>query len=244
MIIMGVTVWDRSARDAPTVLAHPRRRWGAAAIGIRRQPMAKRIYLSVLALCLLVPAALADRPATSGAFTVDLDDPPGNAIWPTTPTGDRGNILVNPGFEAGALAPWTTSAWVISTTGPHTGTYCAYDVGNNWIRQDFTPTPVAQIQAVTLWYRQPEISISAIDFFYGASDYDEFLVFLSTADWSFFDVTSSLRAVGSLQGMRIWGYSGGGSMPDETFIDDILIDVQGITPAQDGTWGEIKSLFR
>jgi len=206
--------------------------------------MSKSILLCVLALCLLAPVALAERLASSGMITVDLDDPPQGAIGSTSPpSGVRGNILVNPGFETGNLTPWTTQAWSVSTNGPHTGTYCAYDVGNNWIMQTFTPTPVAQVTSVTIWYRQPEVSISAIDLFYSPSDYDEFLVFMANANWSFFDVTSQLRAVGSLQAIRIWGYSGGGSLPDETFVDDVLIDTQGCSPTEDGTWGEIKALF-
>ena len=206
--------------------------------------MRRMILISALALCWLTPAVLAERLATSGDATIDLDNPPGDAIHSVAPTGERGNILLNAGFEDGVLAPWTTQAWVISTTSPHAGVYCAYDVGNNWIKQDFAPTPVAQVQSITLWYRQPEISITAVDFFYGAADYDEFLLFLSTSNWEFFDVSSHLRGYGSLQGIRIWGYSGGGSLPDETFIDDILVDVEGITPTQEGTWGEIKTLFR
>ncbi len=206
--------------------------------------MAKSLLLCVLALGLLVPATLAERLATSGQLTVDLDDPPGDAIWSGTPAGERGNILLNPGFETGSLAPWTTTAWSVSTTSPHSGAYCAYDVGNYWIMQEFAPTPVGQIQSITIWYRQPEVAISAIDFFYSPTDYDEFLLFMSNPNWSFFDVTGQLRAFGSLQAIRVWGYMGGGSAPDETYIDDVLIDVEGLTPAADGTWGEIKALFR
>lgn len=206
--------------------------------------MRKTILLSALALCLLTPVALAERLAISGDFTVDLDNPPENAIWSTTPAGERGNILLNAGFEDGVLAPWYGAGWSVSTSNPHAGLYCGYDIGNNGIRQDFTPAPVAQVQSITIWYRQPEVAISAIDFFYSASDYDEFLLFMSTANWSFFDVTSYLRGSGSLQGIRIWGYSGGGSAPDETFIDDVLVDVEGCTPAEDSTWGQVKSLFR
>lgn len=206
--------------------------------------MRRTILLSTLVLGLLAPMALAERLATSGNFTVDLDNPPGDAIWSSAPTETRGNILVNAGFEDGVLAPWYGSGWSVSTSGPHAGLYCAYDVGNNGLRQDFAPTPVGQILSVTLWERQPEVAISAIDFFYSPSDYDEFLVFLSSANWQSFDLTSNLRAVGSLQGIRIWGYSGGGTLPDETFLDDVLIDVQGYTPAEGNTWGQVKSLFQ
>ncbi len=206
--------------------------------------MIRVLVLCTLVLSLVCTAPLAERLATSGMFTVDLDDPPGDAIYSSgVGTLDRANILVNPGWESGDMAPWTTQAWVVSTDNPHAGTYCAYDVGNNWVRQDFTPIDVTQITSISLWERQPEIAISAVDFYYSATDYDEFLVFLSTSGWEFFDVTSELRPTGMLQAIRIWGYSGGGGAPDETFLDDVLIDT-GITPVGENTWGEIKSLFR
>ncbi len=57
--------------------------------------MRKAILLSALTLCLISPAALAERLATSGNFTVDLDNPPGDAIWSSNPTDNPGNILLN-----------------------------------------------------------------------------------------------------------------------------------------------------
>jgi len=205
--------------------------------------MRKTILFSVLALSLLTPAVLAERWASSGNFLVDLDNLPEYAIGSVIAASGRSNVLVNADFETGALAPWYGSGWSISTTDPHGGMYCAYDVGNNGIRQDFTPTPVGDVLSVVIWERQPEMAISAIDFFYSPSDYDEYLVFLTATGWQSFDMTGYLRAVGSLQGIRIWGYSGGGPEPDETFIDDILIDITGCTPTETTTWGQIKALF-
>jgi hypothetical protein len=40
-----------------------------------------------------------------------------------------------------------------------------------------------------------------------------------------------------------WGYSGGGPGPDETWLDDVSIQVVGTTEINDATWGQIKSLF-
>lgn len=206
--------------------------------------MLRNVLFLSLALLLVVPVVWAERMATSGSFVVDLDDPPGDIITSSQPGSVRANILINPGFETGDLGPWTTSNWTISTDNPYAGTYCAYDVGNYWIRQDFDPIDVTTINAVGTWHRQPEVSISAVDFFYSASDYDEFLVWLSGSGWEYFDLTSELRPSGNLQAIRIYGYSGGGPDPDETFIDDILIDAEGGTPAEAGTWGQVKALFR
>jgi hypothetical protein len=46
-----------------------------------------------------------------------------------------------------------------------------------------------------------------------------------------------------LVAIRLWGYSGGGGGPDETFLDDVVIDVAGATPVPPSTWGEIKALY-
>lgn len=200
---------------------------------------------ATLVLCLslfLAPLVLAENLVTSGSMQVDLDNPPENIITSTTPTAPRSNILINPGFETGDLPPWTTNNWSVTNNDAHTGVYSAFDVGNYWIRQDFAPIDVTQILSVSAWYKQPDIAISAIDFFYSSTDYDEFLVFLTTANWEFFDVTAQLRPAGMLQAIRIYGYSGGGSQ--STYLDDITIEVEGGTPTHEGTWGAIKTLFR
>lgn len=197
----------------------------------------------ILSLCFcLAPMALAENLVTSGSMQVDLDNPPENITTHATPTVPRSNILVNPGFETGELDPWTTNNWTVTNNDAHSGVYSAFDVGNYWIRQDFAPIDVNQITSISTWHRQPDIAISAIDFFYSSTDYDEFLVFLSTPNWEFFDVTSQLRPSGMLQAIRIYGYSGGGSQ--QTYLDDITIETEGGTPASEGTWGQIKALFR
>ena len=135
------------------------------------------------------------------------------------------NILVNPGFESGALAPWysPTQQWSVTTAQVHSGTYSATDVGNNQIRQDFAPIPTAQITEVSFWLKQPEAQISAIDFFYSNGSSEENLVFLSGTDWQLFNVTSWLDAGKQLAGLGIWGYSGGPPGEDRTYLDDVTI---------------------
>ncbi|HYM80926.1 MAG TPA: hypothetical protein VEY91_05890 [Candidatus Limnocylindria bacterium] len=151
--------------------------------------------------------------------------------------------LVNPGFETGALAPWTTSAWVATGADAFTGSFSAEVVGNEWIRQDFAPIDVSNILLISLYSREPDgAAIQAIDFFYGPNDFDEFLIF-PPHDWTAADVTAQLRGTGSLSAIRIWGYSTGGSLPDLTRIDDIVIDV-GSTASGPRTWGAVKRLYR
>lgn len=203
-----------------------------------------RVLIGFVALgaLLAAPMAAAERIAESGDFVVDLDQhTPGQGGDPFMP---ECNILVNPGFETGELPPWTTTNWIVTNEDAHSGVYSAEDYGNYWIRQDFDPVDVSEITSITVWYKQPEVAISAIDYYYGPSDYDEFLVWMTGPDWTFFDVTSELRPVGMLQAIRIWGYSGGGPDPDLTRLDDVAIEIEGGTPAEGTTWGDIKAFFR
>jgi hypothetical protein len=136
-------------------------------------------------------------------------------------------LLSNAGFETGDFPPWYhDGSWQISTSTPHTGTYCAYDIGNHWLRQDFTPTPAADIVSATLWCKQPESAIAAIDFYYSNGSYSEELIW-PTAQWEQYDVTSFITPGMTVVAIRVWGYSGGGPDPDETFYDDFSIQTAG-----------------
>jgi hypothetical protein len=173
----------------------------------------------------------------SGSVTAELM-PDGTVRFPrATGTADRSpapgaptdyEALQNPGFESGALTPWYESGgmWSIVTDNPHGGTYCAYDTGNNWIRQDFTGIPVSRITSIALWYRQPNAGIAAVDLFYTDASDTEDIIF-PTATWQQFDVTSWLAPGKTLNGIRIWGYTGGPN--PECYIDDISIQVVGDT---------------
>ncbi len=162
----------------------------------------------------------------SGNFIVDpATYDPTNPPSLTLNTDEE--MLSNAGFETGNLPPWTTSGgWQISTNGPHTGVYCAYDVGNNWIRQDITPTQQSQILSATLWMRQPEAQISAIDFMYANGQYSEDLIWLTTS-WTQYNLISFIDPGQTVIAIRIWGYSGGPPQQDETFLDDVSIQTAG-----------------
>lgn len=152
-------------------------------------------------------------------------------------------LLQNGDFETGVLQPWTTNNWIISTTDPHSGTYCAFDEGNYWIRQDFTPVDVSKVVSVTFWHKQPEVTVYGIEFYYGPSDYDFELIFPSGPEWLENDVTGLLRTTGNLEAIRIWGYSGGGPDPDYNYIDDVSIIYDEDVALDRTTFGAIKAMF-
>jgi hypothetical protein len=152
-------------------------------------------------------------------------------------------VLQNGDFETGVLTPWTTNNWVISTTDPHAGTYCAFDEGNYWIRQDFNPIDVSKVVSVTFWHRQPEVTIFSVEFYYGPSDYDFNLIYTQGPDWIQYDVTYMLRPAGNLQAIRIWGYSGGGPDPDYNYLDDVSIMYDEDIALERTTFGAIKAMF-
>jgi hypothetical protein len=183
-------------------------------------------------LSIVIVFAFASYPAMgqmvqSGNIILDLSKV--EREYPTAPINNTDTeLLTNGGFETGTMNPWYhDGSWSISTHQPHTGTYCAYDIGNHWIRQDFTATPANQIVSVTLWERQPEAQISAIDFFYTNLPYSEDLIWLTT-NWQQYNVTNFIEPNGIVNGIRIWGYSGGGGQPDETYIDDISVQTAGV----------------
>lgn len=145
-----------------------------------------------------------------------------------------GNILVNPGFETGSLAPFYQGNdfggpenWNVTVNGPHSGQFCATDVGNKQLRQDFAPVLVSDISEVSLWIRNPDDGgprVNAIDFFYSDGSSSENVLFQPDDNWNFNNVTSFLSPGKSLTGMALWGYIGGGANEDRTFTDDWKID--------------------
>lgn len=191
--------------------------------------------LGLLALALFVAMphqqaaandAQTDRIVRSGNTIVNLDTMEATFLGaevasPATPTAE---VLQNPGFETGALAPWytTNNQWSVINSGCQSGAYCATDIGNYWIEQDFAGIPGTQITSITFWSRQPEAAIQAFDLMYSDGTYYENIV-SPTATWQQFDVTSWLDPNKTLTGIRLWGYSGGGGDPDVTVIDNVSV---------------------
>jgi len=150
-------------------------------------------------------------------------------------------VLKNGDFEKGTLPPWTSNVWKVDTINPHGGQYCAYDVGNYFVEQVFSPIPASIVQQVTFWARQPDQpAAQAYYLLYDDGSAEEFVHF-PTPSWQQFDITANLNRGKNLKGLRIWGYSGGGPGPDSTYVDDAsvtricdvgVISVTGPTPGE------------
>lgn len=140
-----------------------------------------------------------------------------------------GNVLVNSGFETGALPPWYNSndfcggcTWTVTAADAHSGTYSAFVNGNRLLEQDFTPVPFSMITDVSLWLKMPDTGIAAVYFLYGDATTAENLVTVGNT-WSFFDMTSFLDPSKSLAGFGVYGCTGC-SGASQTFADDFVVN--------------------
>ncbi len=158
------------------------------------------------------------------------------------------NILQNPGFESGDLAPWFQDVdvdgsedWNVTNADAYSGTYSATNVGNKSIRQNFDPVPTESIVEVSFWLRQPETAFSAVTFFYSDGSDGGGAVVVDTPQWEFFDVTAMLEPGKELTGWGLFGYMRGGPEEDRTFLDDARII---LIPAPAALWGLALAALR
>jgi len=168
----------------------------------------------------------------SGGFSLDVAT--GELLFGSPPETGAGmippaqEVLQNAGFETGSLSPWYTTAsmWNITTVFQHSGTYCAADTNNYWIRQDFSAVPVESIISITIWSRQAPYRaggyLQAFDLMYTDMSYYENVVF-PTNNWQQWNITSWLTAGKSLNGLRIWGFWCSDTLLDSTYTDDVSI---------------------
>ena len=143
------------------------------------------------------------------------------------------NLLSNAGFESGALSPWAVGRnfcaspcvpWSAVQVRPFAGTWDAGDTGNIEMVQNFTPTSTSSLTKVGIWDRHPAGSEpTAADFFYTDGTDDEFVFFTNDTKWDPIDLTADLESGKMLSGFSIFGFSGGGGINMNTFIDNAAI---------------------
>lgn len=141
------------------------------------------------------------------------------------------NILSNNGFESGALSPWFQSInnfpgnenWNVTSVGAYSGSYCATDVGNKLLQQNFSPIAVAGISSLTFALRNMDASVNAIYFRYSNGTVEENLIHHQDSNWHVYDFTSYLDSGKSLVAFGVYGVQPGAT--GRTYLDDVALIV-------------------
>lgn len=136
-----------------------------------------------------------------------------------------GNILVNPGFETGALSPWFNnmnfggSDWTVTNSTSESGSFSATNFGNVELEQTFAGVPASEVTQFS-FYMEDTAEFNAVYLLYTDGTVDDFVVSPSGSSFSFFDLTSDLDTSKTLDGIAFWGDSDG-----TTYLDDVTVDV-------------------
>ena len=161
------------------------------------------------------------------------------------------NVIVNGGFESGVLSPWFQDndlggpeAWNVTNADAHSGTFSATDVGNKEIRQNFAPVPVSSITEATFWLKHPTApNLPAfVTLFYNDNTNTGFLVNTAGTGWEQFNVLGNLAAGKLLSGFSVYGYIGG-TDPNRTFLDDVVIAANTVGVPEPAAWAMMIAGF-
>jgi len=152
------------------------------------------------------------------------------ALWMTglayAATAGAVEILINPGFETGTLAPWTSNGALVTSADAHTGTYSVNADGAEFVRQDFGPVPTSAISEVSFWVKRLGGPFDDVEFFYSDSTTNSALISSSGNGWMFFDVTADLLAGKDLVALRVFGTTDLQNPSATAFLDDFSIQAQ------------------
>lgn len=135
------------------------------------------------------------------------------------------NVLVNPGFETGNLAPWFADSGAPSVTNAdaHSGNFSAAALGGDSIRQNFAPVLTNNVTEVSAWIKRPPFQFSQYSFYYNDAPTTTALIQGNSSNWDFFNITASLTPNAHLTGFSIFGTS-----PGPAFMDDFTINANNV----------------
>lgn len=153
------------------------------------------------------------------------------------------NLLVNPGFETGALAPWALGPsfsggvdWAVTSTDAHSGTYSAIDTGNKELLQMIAGVSGSLVTEVSFWQKHPDGGSlpSYVEIFYSDATSSSTIVYTDSAEWTFFNVTSLVNPSKTVTGLGIYGYCCAGS--SMTLLDDLKIEARVSAVPEPASW--------
>jgi cysteine-rich repeat protein len=139
------------------------------------------------------------------------------------------SVLFNPGFESGALAPWTTNGGVnakVVGTMPHSGLWTAETTGNFHIQQNFAAVPVSKLASADFWTWHVAADNPAMYVEWGYSDNttgNAIYVNQQLDGWVLHNILGNLNQAKSLVYLQVWGYTGGQNLPDIARFDDFRL---------------------
>lgn len=151
------------------------------------------------------------------------------------------NLLVNPGFESGSLAPWTvaTGTPVVTNAQAHTGQFSVAAFGGDSIKQTFAPVATSAVNQVSFWVLRDGGPFDSYTFYYGDGTSADFLVnAIGSSGWQFFNVTANLAAGKNLVGFSIFGTSSG-----PAYLDDFLVDAGRAGVPEPSAWAMMIAGF-
>jgi cysteine-rich repeat protein len=136
-------------------------------------------------------------------------------------------VLANEGFEAGVFPPWTSNSNATKVVmSPHSGVWAAETVGNFFVRQDFAAVPVPELTSAEFWTWHDLADAPAMSVEWGYADASQGSTFFGGAQldgWKNHDILGDLDPTKSLVWLQVWGYAGGGQLPDVVHFDDFRL---------------------
>lgn len=153
----------------------------------------------------------------------------------TTPVSAApANLIDNPGFETGALAPFfndrdasdpffVSIPWLVTTVGAISGDFSAQTTNNHELRIDFAAVSTRLIAQLSFSLRHPNSSeaASAIGLFYDDGSEGTAVAFTTGGVSTFFDITAELEKRKRLVGFSVFGYTDGDDAV--TRLDDVTL---------------------
>jgi|SRR5581483_1298861 len=153
------------------------------------------------------------------------------AFFAATGTARAANILVNPGFETGNLAPWVigndfggVEFWNVTNADAHTGTYSATVRGNLELLQNFDPVLGSDINEASVWAKfVGDPTAIFVEVYYTDNSFAGNVFAPAAGTWTNLDITSLIDPTKMVDAFGFYGCTGCGG-DSRTFVDDALVD--------------------